>query len=286
MTEADAIEAMIGSRIGVFDLACPECGPGRQTPANRNRRVLRVWSEPPVLTWHCARCEWDGGKRSRERVDIPDDQPKPTNPTSNETSRIDRARTIWREGRDSIGSPVETYLRSRGCGLPPDTDEIRFHAGCLLGGKRYPAMLALMRDALSNEPRAVHRTALRPDGLGKAVMADGGAAKRMIGPAKGCVIKLTPDADVTLGLGIAEGIEDGLTILGAGWSPIWAAGSAGVIERLPVLPSVEALTIFADADEAGMKAARACARRWSEAGADAEIQAPPQDDWNTISRAA
>ena len=64
---------------------------------------------------------------------------------------------------------------------------------------------------------------------------------------------------------------------GAGWSPVWAACSAGGIARFPVLPGVEALTIFADNDDggAGTRAAEACARRWAEAGREARIFAPP-----------
>ncbi len=37
-------------------------------------------------------------------------------------------------------------------------------------------------------------------------------------------------------------------------------------ERLPILPGVEALTILADHDPAGLRAADACADRWRRAG--------------------
>ena len=52
---------------------------------------------------------------------------------------------------------------------------------------------------------------------------------------KAGVIRLTPNEEVTHGLGISEGIEDGLSVLLSGWSPVWAAASAGGIKTFPVL---------------------------------------------------
>jgi len=46
-----------------------------------------------------------------------------------------------------------------------------------------------------------------------------------------------------------------------------------------VLRGIEAITVFADADPAGMRAAEACARRWSDAGREASIWTPAQGDW-------
>ena len=51
-------------------------------------------------------------------------------------------------------------------------------------------------------------------------------------------------------------------------APVWAATSCGAIERFPVLPPIEALTIFIDKDEAGTRAAEACAERWCAIGAE------------------
>ena len=63
-----------------------------------------------------------------------------------------------------------------------------------------------------------------PDGSAKAIMPDGSNPKRMLGRAAGAAIKLSADADVTMGLGIAEGIETALSILSAGWRPVWREG--------------------------------------------------------------
>lgn len=94
------------------------------------------------------------------------------------------------------------------------------------------------------------------------------------------VVMLSPDAEVTLGLGICEGVEDGLDVVMRGWKPVWAAMSAGGIKKFPVLDGIEALTIFADPDDAGMSAAEECVHRWNDAGREARTYIAPQGDWN------
>jgi hypothetical protein len=90
----------------------------------------------------------------------------------------------------------------------------------------------------------------------------------MLGRAAGAAIKLCPDDEVTLGLGLVEGIETGLAVISLGWRPIWAAGSAGGMAQFPVLSGIEELTIFADNDKngVGQRAAKQCAERWRDAG--------------------
>ena len=100
------------------------------------------------------------------------------------------------------------------------------------------------------------RTFLNPDASKRERM--------MLG--KQGVVRLSSDEDVLEGLGICEGIEDGLAVLLSGWAPVWAATSAGGIEQFPVLPGIEALTIFHDKDDAGTRAAEICAQRWASAG--------------------
>jgi hypothetical protein len=70
-----------------------------------------------------------------------------------------------------------------------------------------------------------------------------------------------------MGLVIGEGIETCLTAARRyGLSPVWALGSAGGIERFPILPGLEGLTILTENDAANEKAARACAHGWHAAG--------------------
>ena len=206
------------------------------------------------------------------RAEEPTPEPKPT---------VEIARAIWRESVLAVGSPVVGYLATRGLSLP-SSPVIRFHPSCVRGAERLPAMVALMTDPVTAEPCGIHRTFLRPDGSSKA----DGNARMMLGNVG--VIRLSPDDEVTTGLGLAEGIETALSVMQTGgWSPVWAATSAGAISTFPVLPGIECLTIFADADEAGTKAGKACAERWVREGREVTIHRPPEGrDWNDIARAA
>jgi hypothetical protein len=188
--------------------------------------------------------------------------PRAAEPASTHARRL-AAERLWTEAVEAAGTPVVRYLASRGLHLPTDAP-IRFHPACPRTGEdgfeRLPAMVALMTDPASGKPCGVHRSFLAADGSGKAE----GKAKMMLGGAG--VVRLVPDAEVGTSLGLAEGIETSLAVMqGFGWRPVWAAASAGGIARFPVLPGIEALTIFADADDggAGMRAAEACGERWS-----------------------
>jgi hypothetical protein len=173
----------------------------------------------------------------------------------NDNHNADLARKIWAEACLPEDTIVEDYLRSRRLELPEEP-VIRFHPECPNGCDKMPAMIALMSDPKTGQPRGIHRTFLRPDGSGKV-------SKMMLGPAG--VIRLCEK--ITNGLGIAEGIETALAVTQrVGWGPCWAAGSAGGLAKFPVLP-MTTLNIFADHDETGvgLKAARACAQRWADA---------------------
>ena len=183
---------------------------------------------------------------------------------------------------------LERYLMSRTIDpakLPTSiSDALRLHPGLKHpSGGIWPAMVGKFTpiEGITDEACGIHRTFLAHDGSGKAPVEP---QKMMLGNVKGAVIKLSPDEEVTTGLGICEGIETALSILAAGWAPVWACGSAGTIRDFPVLQGVESLTVFADADEAGIKAAKTCRSRWQAAGHECSIILPPVDgtDWNDV----
>lgn len=271
---------LTGQKAGVWrDFATGEAGDALSLVA----AVLYRGDVRPALAW--AR-QWLGlgaGAPIGERRAVPPLKAMaPMEVVPNATLPL--ARNIWREAVAAAGTPVEHYLVSRGLSLPSGAP-LRFHPACPRRDERLPAMIALMTDAVTGTPCGIHRTFLLPDGSGKAA----GQAKMMLGDTG--VVRLTADDEVTLGLGIAEGIETAISVLQvAGWAPIWAACSAGAITTFPVLGGVECLTIFADADEtgAGIKAARACANRWLEAGRQAIVHFPDiaGSDWNDVARGA
>ncbi len=254
-------------RGGTHDLACPECGPGRRSPVNRKRRVLRVWLEPDHARWNCARCGMHGGAR-RHSVSSPLPAAPRLSKTTGDIDEVAKARRIkiamrlWDEAMPLPDTSDEGYFAEQR-GLEIDrlgdlSHALRWHAGERM-------IVALMRDTVTCDPCGVHRTFLNDDGSKRE--------RRMLG--RQGVIHLSPDDAVSTGLGICEGIEDGLAVLLDGWSPVWAATSAGAIKNFPVVPGIECLTIHADPDNVGMQAAWECAARWLQAGRETKVSPPP-----------
>jgi hypothetical protein len=195
------------------------------------------------------------------------------------------AASLWDRGRPIGGTVAETYLTGRGLAALPEAHDgraLRFVERCpfrlATGDAVYPpAMVAAMVDVRTGALVGIHRTALAADGSGKAAIAGLGNPKKMLGRAGGACIKLSADEDVSHGLHIAEGIETALACIEMGVRPMWVALSAGGIANFPVLPGIEALTIFADNDAngAGQRAAETCAGHWQSAGAEVTILLPP-----------
>lgn len=178
----------------------------------------------------------------------------------------ERAEAIWRRTQPLRGTPGEVYLRYRGCALPPPDSDVRFLPAT---DRHPPSLCARVSDILTGRPISLHLTRLAPDGRGKAgtdrdKVLLGGHRKA------GGVIRVWPDELVTLGLALGEGIES-VCAFAHVHTPVWAAIDAGNLTAFPVLPGIETITIYADHDDAGMKAARECALRWHRAGRQVRV---------------
>ena len=110
---------------------------------------------------------------------------RPGRRTETQTDREDAKRTaaalaIWQASISAEGTPVETYLTSRGIRLPPPST-IRFHAGLKHpSGGSWPAMVALVTRGSDDTPLAIHRT-FRLHGAEKAPI---NPSKMMLGPSR------------------------------------------------------------------------------------------------------
>jgi putative DNA primase/helicase len=288
---------------------CPYCDRGKQRPDDI---PLTVRLDGTGATWLCFRCGWKGGlwpcadcggysatrvcgacqqerdgkaadARTTRRAGSP---PAPSSAAPPRAGLYDDARRLWDACRlITPGCPAAVYLEGRGCALPEN--DVRWHPQlrhpCGYVG---PALVALVTDVHTVEPISLHRTWLAPDGSGKAPID----RPRLLlkGHRKaGGVIRLVEDAEVTLGLAIAEGLETGLSTMRA-FRSVWCCIDAGNLGAFPVLAGIDALTIVEDRDPAGQAAARACADRWLAAGVEVWIwQAPAEgQDFNDIARRA
>ena len=200
-----------------------------------------------------------------------------------------RALRLWGEAGSPTATLVAPYLAGRGLVLPPEAANtaIRFHPRCPFGpGVTTPAMIALIRDVHTNQPLAIHRTALTLEGRKAKI---DGKDRMMLGPAGGGLVKLSPDESVETVVAIGEGIESVLSVRlipGCESLPIWAALSKGGVAAFPLLAGVEVLWIAVDHDEPGLGAVEAVAARWTQAGRDVEIIMPKRerDDLNDLAQ--
>jgi phage/plasmid primase-like uncharacterized protein len=277
-----------GGRQGKVDIPCPICGPER--PGKRGRRgVMRTWLKgDDFIGFNCARCGAKGSvtAENHEQHNISYDPlaamaarqrvaEAEAEEAREQREKLERAEAIWNASIPLDGTPGQAWLEGRGIDLSEAPNHgLRFHAECPYeGSPSAPSVIARYSDALTGEPKGIRR---RPILAGHKAIT--------LGPMRGCVIRLWP----VIGeyLCIAEGIETALyaatrrTIRGERLTPMWATGSAGNMQRFPVLPTVRRLMILADNDEnnTGQNAAAECAKRWTAAGREVIISIPKAVD--------
>jgi putative DNA primase/helicase len=196
---------------------------------------------------------------------------------ADDARRFMQAMTIWSEAVRIEATPTEVYLRiHRRLDLPDELSGpvLRFHPRCPFGDTHSPSLIALVRNIITDEPQAIVRTALNPDGT--AVKVDGKTVRKALGPIGGGAVKLTDNVEMTTCLGVGEGIETVLSMRSTaefGRSPVWALISSSGVASFPVLAGIECLWIAVDNDkpdqrgrQAGNEAALACSKRWTAAG--------------------
>jgi hypothetical protein len=216
---------------------------------------------------HCfAGCEWRDVKAAlrQQRLIAANGEwraplrPKPVPNADDDTKqRTEYALSLWRNSSPLKGTLGERYfIEQRNL----DVRKLDVQH-CLRWSETGRTVIALMRHPMTDTPCGIHRTFLNEDGTKRQ--------RKMLGHQG--VVKLTPDEDVILGIGITEGVEDGLAVLLSGWAPIWAATSANALAKFPIFHGIESLTVFADADSVGLEAAQVCVDRWLVAGREARI---------------
>ena len=214
---------------------------------------------------------------SRSSGDGP--QPPPSKEDDNREAEWHAALAlrIWDDAVDAAGTMAESYLWSRDLSLPVDASALRFHPRCPRGKERWPALIAAMCKLDSHKPVAIQRIYLKPDGTKVGAM--------MLGPVAGAAMKIsghyqtfTHSLMFCPRLHVCEGLETGLALHQRGYVPTWALGSAGAIERMPVMFGIGELIICADNDPVGMSAAKTCAERWNATTHQRAIISAPREE--------
>jgi hypothetical protein len=287
----DALEAarryVVLKRVAANEWAgpCPDCGGDDRFAVNTRKQIFNCrgcGAKGGVIDlvmlalgvgFAQAVEELVGASSSLESPRRPKTAPCKPETDEEETARKSRLALAIFDGAGSIRQPraelARRYLvQVRGVDIDqiPEIDGVlRFEPDCPFDADRLPCLIALVRDIVTDAPKAIQRTALGPDGRK--------IDRRSLGPTRGAAVKLWEDAAVTYGLVIGEGLE---TVAAAATrierrgtllQPAWALIDRINLRDFPVLAGIEALTILVDHDESGdgQKAASVCTRRWFDA---------------------
>jgi hypothetical protein len=236
------IDNLTHGRVGQFDVPCPLCGPYRK-PRNQRLKTLRIWrTNPEWAGFCCAHCREQGHARHGNS--------KPPNPVELQRIRAeaevaeqaairerrDKAQWLWRNSQPINSTPAEVYLREARryqgrlpatLGYLPERNEFppAMIAAFCLADEPEPGVLAVNPDEIDG----VQLTRLARDGHGKAGSDND---KITIGRFTGTPIVLAAPNDL-LGLGVAEGIEDALSLHQSTGLGCWASGGASRLSAWP-----------------------------------------------------
>ncbi|WP_136415980.1 toprim domain-containing protein [Herbaspirillum sp. ST 5-3] len=179
-------------------------------------------------------------------------RPRQSVPTSDKMRLL--AKRLWDEALPiTAGDEVDRYLSNRGLQLAEYPRTLRFHpnlgyfvkdptSGKSKKLRDYPAMLACIQGA-DGHAVTLHRTYLQ-DGQ-KAL---GRQSKKVLSSGiNGAAVRLCDASDE---LAITEGIETALAVYRRTGKPVWAAISAGNMEKLWLPDSARRICIYADNDAA------------------------------------
>ncbi|MDD5084183.1 MAG: toprim domain-containing protein [Candidatus Moranbacteria bacterium] len=163
------------------------------------------------------------------------------------------------------------YLIKRGLSTPPNN--VFYHPGLPYyeNGEKlgvFPAMVSRFQTA-AGLTASYHITYLTEGGQ-KASVPTPKKFLPTVHDLAGGAIRLAEAGDA---LGIAEGIETGIALMAGEGLPVWATGSAWLMEKVQVPESVKRVVIAADNDKSftGQASAYALARRLKSAGHDVRV---------------
>jgi hypothetical protein len=189
-----------------------------------------------------------------------------------ENAALAFCKALWSGGVPVEGSPGAKYLDARAIGWFPA--DVVFHPNAPRGyttATTGPALLALAR-SVTGVPKAVQATFLGQDCRTKISRATFGALL-------GAAVRLGP---VGPDLAVAEGLETAASYAELEGIPAWATLGTANLEAFRPPSCVRRLTIAADGDPAGMKAAHTLAERL-RSRCDVTIAAAAAGaDWNDL----
>lgn len=209
-----------------------------------------------------------------------------------EIARMRSARQIWQAALPAANTAASIYLWSRGINIRSLPPTIRFAPELFNAeAKRpYPALVAAIQDA-NGQVTAIQRIWVKDrwatsgeEISSKSFKAPVKQVKKTLGPMRDGAVRL---GRVCATLGIAEGIETGLSAQQIFSLPVWVSCGASRMGCLAVPEQVWRVVIFGDNGDAGEKAAERAADIYRAQGYAVDIELPPAElaDWNEVQAA-
>ena len=212
--------------------------------------------------------------------------PRTSRPISQKTAEFDRhqaekvreARAIWAQARSINGTRAADYLKARGI-VEVDNPSLRyFSAFQYAPGVFLPAMAAALLSP-EREIVAVQITWLSPVKPEKAAVA---TCRKTYGAMGDGAVRLGRAGTC---MGLAEGVETGLSAMQISGKPVWCCLGAPRMHRVFVPDSVDELILFGDNDEPGREAVIRTTAAHSHRRAIAQFPPGTLNDWNDHLRA-
>ena len=215
----------------------------------------------------------------RARVSRPLNRAATFEAAPDEIAKRKAAREIWGHASPIADTEAAAYLAKRGIDihhLPPTLRAVSelYHREAK---RSYPALIGAIQD-LAGQITAVQRIFVS-DGK-KAPVSP---AKKTLGPMGTGAIRL---GRAGRSLGIAEGIETGLSAQQRYHLPVWISCGAWRMGSIAVPVEVERIVLFSDNGREGRRAADKAAETFDAQGLDVEFLPPPDafDDWNSFTQ--
>ena len=200
-------------------------------------------------------------------------------PTHSDLAKRERIRTIWQESRAAVGTPVATYLESRG--IRHLSPALRFHLRTPLGKRPNvsfrPAMIAAIQD--DDGVSAIQRTFF--DRRGPWLAEDLAKAKLSLGRPLTGAVRLYR---ATRRLGLAEGIETAESAAILLDIPVWATLGNERLARVGIPDFVDDLILLPDNDHGGRLAVKQALAAYRRPGRSIRTIWPWRglNDWNEV----
>jgi putative DNA primase/helicase len=197
-----------------------------------------------------------------------------------ELAKEKAARAIWQHRKPIAGSAAALYLWSRGI----DTAHLPPTLGCIPElysrevGKTYPALIGAIQNSAGRVTSVqriwVTKTLIVTDGVlpAKGTKAPLKVPKKTLGPMGDGAVRLGRPGRT---IGIAEGIETGLSAQQIYRLPVWVSCGAWRMSSIKLPEIVERVVLFGDHGESGEEAAAKAYEAFEAQGYTVDVEFPP-----------